>query len=148
MVSYFPPCLKGLTFPSLPQWSHKVLHASPADPLPPMKEPLGLQCFHLLQWSHKVLQFHALTHTRNIHTSPQNQPFCGLYALLGTRARAFVSRHLSSREARWWPLCVEKMCVAVSYLHLQCLTAQYPLSGKETLGPTKRRIAEEKGGSE
>ena len=78
----------------------------------------------------------------------RKRPFDGLNGTCEPLRLCRLLLSSSSREARWWPLCVEKMCVAVSYLHLQCLTAQYPLSGKETLGPTERRIAAGKGGSE
>ena len=138
-VSYRHSRPNGLTIASRPLARSNHTTATP-------KAALGLISSQPPQWSHSNS---PLSPFQTYPTAPHDirkRPFDGYNATRDPLPLPLVSS--SSRKARWWPSCVGKMCVAVCYLHLQRLTALFSLSGKETLGPTVRRIAEGKGGSE
>ena len=111
-----PPCFNGLTsarhasmvthLPAMPQWLHICRHASMVSHLPPCLNGLTIPSTP-----------HALTNCPATTSAPRKPPFCGLAAPLGTCSAPFVSCHPASREARWWPSCADKMCVAVSHSH-------------------------------
>ena len=106
LVSHLLPCLDGYTLPALPHWLHIALPASMVTHLPPCLNGYTIPSMP-----------HALTNCPATTSTPRKPPFCGLAAPLGTCSAPFVSRHPASREARWWPSCADKMCVAVSHSH-------------------------------
>ena len=101
-----PPYLNGHTIAAMPQWSHTCRRASMVTHLPPCLNGLTIPSTP-----------HALTNCPATPPAPRKPPFCGLAAPLGTCSAPFVSCHPASREARWWPSCADKMCVAVRHSH-------------------------------
>ena len=106
MVSPLPPCFNGYTSAAVPRWLHICRRASMVTHLPPCLNGLTIPSTP-----------HALTNCPATTSAPRKPPFCGLAAPLGTCSAPFVSCHPASREARWWPSCADKMCVAVRHSH-------------------------------
>ena len=94
------------SLPAMLQWSHIRRPASMVAHLPPCLNGLTIPSTP-----------HALTNCPATTSAPRKPLFCGLAAPLGTCSAPFVSCHPASREARWWPSCADKMCVAVSHSH-------------------------------